>query len=262
MIFGTAPHLIISTLLFVLFSRLYIKEDHSRMDQRIKKLSKYLLINSSAQSLDLIVDAAVAQYNEHVSKHRDRDRDVPSSRHEEVELYRLMKLPRYWPRHSISQEDTYESSLQTCEVNLKNLMDYTSLASETAITAIVTAALVCASRDLDHIFKFTIYPEHSICGYREDLTLVLHTCVPICNIEVKKKISSNVHLVDKKHLQQMFLYAYYFMTHFSLTIFHSILTDLKQWYGYTVELNGEVTLMKVTKKCIIATNHDLYTFLN
>lgn len=127
---------------------------------------------------------------------------------------------------------------------------------------IVIAALVCASVDLRQIFKFGVYPENPLNRYHEDITLVVYDqVVPICNIEVKKKVSPSIDNIARKHLQQMFLYAYYFMKKNSLPHFCSILTNLTYWYGFKCEPSQEAPL-KVTSKHCITTNHDLYAFLN
>ena len=122
-------------------------------------------------------------------------------------------------------------------------------------------ALVRASLELSDIFKFGVYPQYAVYGYHEDVTLVLcDTNMPICNIEVKKTLADDINNIAREHLQQMFLYAFYFMKN-SLHCFHSILTNFKVWYGFRSKLS-DIKLVKVTHKYHIKTNHDLFNFLN
>lgn len=227
------------------------------MDDLIERLWKCVRIcYDEGEREQTIVSKAIDRY-------RSKKKSVPSAKHSYSELYELMTLPRCWPRHSIVNEDkSTESSLMTCEIGIKQLMELTAMNSECAVMTIVIAALTCISVDFNEVFKFGIFPEHPIYRFHEDITLILYdTTLPICSIEVKKKISQNIDTLSQSHLKQMFLYAYYFMEKYSFPLFRCILTDLDTWCGFICQ-RGERMPLKVTGKCYIISNYDLYTFLN
>ena len=66
--------------------------------------------------------------------------------------------------------------------------------------------------------------------YLQRLFISSFMYTPLCNVEIKKNISPSIENVEDKHLQQLFLYGYYFMQKYSLDTYHCILTDSSQWY--------------------------------